>query len=108
MTRDDFKKIIDNTNAISDFNKKLYDLGINVENEIVYTTVEHLTEILIRETFGNDAYDWFEWWMYELPFLKGEMHKKPYARKADGTPIVLDTADDLYDFLVTLKEENNA
>ena len=107
MTRETFTKIIDNLNRVYDWHQKLYDLGINIENEITYDALEILSKELIESEFGEDGYDWFSWWLYELPFIKKGNYKDSYALEPDGTPIVLDTADQLYDFLTRIKEENN-
>ena len=54
----------------------------------------------MKENFGEDGFGWFLWWKYELPSLKKTNPNDNHAFNNDGTPIKLDTVDDLYDFLL--------
>lgn len=99
ISRKDFKDFIDSCQKITEFFKNANNAGVRIKDE-VHDNISHLEYLVIKENFGESGYDWFSWWMYELPSLREKNTKESYASEADGTPIILDTADQLYDFLL--------
>jgi hypothetical protein len=50
----------------------------------------------IKEVF-NDKGEWFDYWFYELD--RGEKYTPDSCTQKDGTPIVIKTVEDIYNFL---------
>lgn len=104
MVFEDFKKHIEAIQFIDNYRSKLYELGIDVENKELDSAVNTLAFGWVLDLYGEEGHDWVTWWLYELPGLKkrhGE--REAFAYNPDGSPINLDTIDDLYKFLEELK-----
>lgn len=99
ISRKDFKDLIDSCQKITEFFENANKAGISIKDE-VRDNIGHIEYLIIKENFGENGYDWFNWWMYELPSVRKKEVKEYYASEADGTPIILDTPDQLYDFLL--------
>lgn len=105
MTKEDFLKFVDSCNNIYSFHDRLSDIGIEIKNGEYSTSIEDIIYFIIKREYGESGLDWFTWWLYELPMLKNKNSKEHYAIEADGTPIILDTPEQLYDFLEKNKVE---
>lgn len=103
MTKKEFCEIIDSCNTIYNFHDKLMEIGINITNRNYLSSIEYFIYFIINHDYGKDGWDWFYWWLYELPSLKRKDLKESYATEADGTPIILDTPEQLYEFLEKIK-----
>ena len=106
ISRKDFKDLVDSCQKIREFFENANKVGIHVKDELI-NNIGNLEYMVIKQNFGDDGYDWFNWWMYELPSLRKMVMKESYASEADGTPIILDTVDQLYDFLLQNNIESN-
>ena len=109
MIKKDFLKLIQSYLEIQNFLDKLEDLKIFVEHESLMTGVDELLFYSIQNEYGENGLDWTTWWLFELPLIKEcskEHDDTIYAKEEDGTPIKLDTLDDLYTFLEQLKKDN--
>lgn len=98
ITKKDFKEFVESSQKITEFFDNCYKIGIDIHK--VRDNIGHIEYLLIKENFGEDGYGWFTWWMYDLPSLKKSSPNDNHAFESDGTPIKLDTVDDLYDFLL--------
>lgn len=105
MTKKDFCEIIDSCNTIYDYHEKLTEVGIDITNRKYLNSIDYFIYYIINNEYGKNGWDWFSWWLYELPSLKRKTPKESYATEADGTPIILDTPEQLYDFLEKNKND---
>lgn len=105
MTKKDFCEIIDSCNTIYDYHGKLTEVGIDITNRKYLNSIDYFIYYIINNEYGENGWDWFSWWLYELPSLKRKDSKESYATEADGTPIILDTPEQLYDFLEKNKND---
>lgn len=99
ITKKDFKEFVESSQKITEFFDNCYKIGIDIHDK-VRDNIGHIEYLLIKENFGEDGFGWFLWWKYELPSLKKSKPNDNHAFESDGTPIKLDTVDDLYDFLL--------
>lgn len=99
ITKKGFKEFVESSQKITEFFDNCYKIGIGIHDK-VRDNIGHIEYLLIKENFGEDGYGWFTWWMYDLPSLKKSSPNDNHAFNSDGTPIKLDTVDDLYDFLL--------
>lgn len=99
ISRKEFKEFVESSQKITEFFDNCYKIGIDIHDK-VRDNIGHIEYFLIKENFGEDGYGWFTWWMYDLPSLKKSNPNDNHAFESDGTPIKLDTVDDLYDFLL--------
>lgn len=107
MKLEDFLKII-NICEESDINSTiLNNIGINISDSYITESIDYLISFIIKNEYGQDGYDWFNWWCYELPSLKEKYPNDIHAKECDGTPIILDTPEQLYNFLEKLKNEQH-
>lgn len=101
MTREKFKKVVGLLEAHSYKSEMIYKYGVDL---IDFTDdLQKVISILMKEAFGKEADDWISWWLYEKDFGKRDDLK---AYDKDGAEI-LDTIDELYDYIVELKTKNN-
>lgn len=103
ITKDVFLKIVE-INQRNDSNTDLLrNIGIYIIDSPFNEDLYFLTNYIISKEYNKEGLDWFSWWLYELPMMK-EKHdsKEHFAYNEDGTPIILDTPEQLYEFL----EEN--
>lgn len=106
MTKKEFCEIVDSYNNICTFHDKIMENGIEFTNNKYITSIEYLIYFIIKKEYGANGWDWFSWWFYELPCLKRKELKESYASESDGTPIIIDTPEQLYEFLE--KNKNDA
>lgn len=105
MTKQEFLEVIDSINTIYSFKDNLYKIGVEIKDKELINSIEYLIYFIIKKEYGDSGLDWFYWWLYEFPSLKRKDLKEYYATEADGTPIILDTPEDLYNFLEKNKSE---
>lgn len=58
----------------------------------------------LLEAMFDDKDKWISYWMFEQDY--GRSWTDDIAKDSDGRPIILNTAEDLYDFLVKNKESD--
>lgn len=57
----------------------------------------------ISEAMGDDDSDWLGWWLWDCPERGKAKDKDCYTVRFNGKEYVLETLDDLYDFLLMEK-----
>lgn len=94
LTKEQFLKSLKVARDRSAFIDKLYDLNIDIiECQDGY---DEMFSLFINSAFTEEGGDWYTWYLYEKPSLKGDEN----AWEADGTPIIMNTDDDLWEYLV--------
>jgi len=89
MTKEAFIDLIERMKATAETINQAYQLKIDL---IEFSDQwEQIITTLLKELFTKEGYDWISWWTHED------------GRKAwekDGTDIPMDTAEDLYNYLL--------
>lgn len=94
ITKEQFLKSLEVARKRSEFIDKLYDLHIDIlECEDGF---DDIFALFTKAVFTEEGEDWYYWYLYEKPSLRGEIN----AWEADGTPIILDTDEDLWNYLI--------
>lgn len=103
ITKEDFLKIIEISQRNEINENILRTIGICLIDSPFNNDLYFLIKYIIGKEYNEEGFDWFTWWLYELPTMKQKDNApKHFAYNADGTPIILDTPEQLYEFL----EEN--
>jgi phage anti-repressor protein len=88
MDKETFIDLIERMKATAETINQAYQLKIDL---IEFSDQwEQIITILLKELFTEEGYDWISWWAYE---------DGREAWEKDGTPIPMDTAEDLYNYL---------
>lgn len=88
MDKKTFIDLIEQMKATSESVSEAYRLKIDL---IEFTDPwEQIITTLLKELFTKDGYDWISWWLWE---------NGREAWEKDKTPIPMDTAEDLYNYL---------
>lgn len=107
MEKETFLKIVDALKRTDDNIDLLRKIGIDVIDSHFLNDIYFLANYIIKKEYKENGLDWFLWWVYELPDIKKRMNSKDvYAKDSKGNPIILDNAEQLYEFLE--KELKNA
>lgn len=93
LTKEQFLKSLKIARDRSTFIDKLYALNVDIIE--CQDGFDEMFDLFIKTTFTEEGQDWYSWYLYEKPMLKGEVN----AWEADGTPIILDTDEDLWEYL---------
>lgn len=104
MTENKFYEILDSYQMFNAYIDSLNKLNIDLSETIVTNTVEKLFSHILIDEYGKDGYEWVSWWIYELPSIKEKHPDSVYAKEMDGTPIILETKEQLYSFLEKSKK----
>ena len=110
LNKTEFCKIIAELQEIIDISNKIDELYNNSKNSILRDfgngslLVAHEDTVvkLLEHIFNDQENEWLSWWCWETDF--GNKEKDYRASYGDGTPIILETAEQLYDFLITEME----
>jgi phage anti-repressor protein len=89
MTKEAFINLIERMKATSELVNEAYRLKVDLVEFL--DPWEQIITTLLKELFTKEGYDWISWWTHED------------GRKAwekDGTDIPMDTAEDLYNYLL--------
>jgi hypothetical protein len=89
MTKEAFIDLIERMKSTAETINQAYQLKIDLVE--FSDQWEQIITILLKELFTEEGYDWICWWTHED------------GRKAwekDGTDIPMDTAEDLYNYLL--------
>lgn len=93
ITKEQFLKSLEVARQRSKFIENLYSLHIDIlECEDGF---DDMFTLFTKAAFTEEGEDWYYWYLYEKPNDPGEK-----AWEADGTPIILDTDEDLWEYLV--------
>lgn len=103
ITKEDFIKIVEICQRNETNGEILSNIGICLINSPFNDDLLFLINYIIGKEYKEEGLDWFTWWLYELPTIK-RRHDSPeyFAYNEDGSPIIMDTPEQLYEFL----EEN--
>ena len=93
LTKEQFLKSLKTARDRSAFIDKLYALNIDIIE--CQDCFDEMFDLFIKTAFTEEGQDWYSWYLYEKPMLKGEVN----AWEADDTPIILDTDEDLWEYL---------
>jgi hypothetical protein len=76
MTYNDFKEIIKNLQISVERSHKLNVIGLStIEYDELYAKT---IEILLKNLFNDQGFDWIMWYLYEKNFLKDKEPLKAY------------------------------
>lgn len=92
MTREKLEKLVNKLKNLSDRNKELYKLDIDLVNfeDPFYSVIE----LLLKEIFNEEQMGWFDWFCFENDYGRASL----VARDKDGNLICQDI-DGLYKLL---------
>jgi len=77
-----FAEIIMRLKKQGEITSKAYELKIDL---IDFTDdLNRVIDILIREVYGDEGYDWFTWFCYESDFGEKDWSKLPCYKSVDG------------------------
>lgn len=96
MKKETFENCLKHIRLINETVDKLSELGIEIIDSKFMDSVFSLMDVPIRLVYGNDGLDTFFWYLYEdVDHTIYDVEGNVLAR--------LDSDDDLYDYLETLK-----
>ena len=88
MKKEAFIDLIERMKATSESVSEAYRLKIDL---IEFSdSWEQIITILLKELFTEEGYEWISWWLCE---------NGREAWEENGTPIPMDTVEDLYNYL---------
>jgi len=88
MTYEHFLQVILSYKKISDTISSLYDIGFDLmEGKFALTTpVEKTLEAAIKSHYGQEGWEWVEWFINESDYGQKDWSQTPtYERNEDGT-----------------------
>lgn len=94
LTKEQFFELIKKVLEFDRITDKLHDLNIQIFD--AFPQVHELEDLFINSFLTKEGADWYYWYMYEAPTL-GE---GPHAWEKDGTPIIMDSPEDLWNYIV--------
>ena len=95
MTKEDFKECIEKIQGVMELGDKLSDLNIEIIDCQEAFAGEEIFFMWLKSEFGEEGEDVVGWWLFEAD------DKVVYEDTENGDKeIRLDTAEDLYDYLV--------
>lgn len=101
MRKGEFCQCLEALRSFGDWERKMYDCGMNIEGTPVASLAEHLHAVMCNFNFDwaydtKLGFDWIiEWTCNESPYLVQYRHGREWH---------LDNAGLLYDFLVFMNE----
>lgn len=107
LSKKDFCGIMYDMEQHFEFQEKLNDVfrEFNQDVCIVHTNLENTVVEILEIIFDDKENQWISYWVWEEEF--GQKYKKGDVTEEDGTIIPLETAGDLYDFLIKNKNNKN-
>lgn len=107
LSKEQFVNHIEGMKDQNDGELLLYsEFGIDtIELKRICYASNHFTELL-SQVMG-DTEEWIGWWCYETDFGREHEMTKVYGACGEETIANLETAEDLYDFLVKNMEERD-
>ncbi|MDL5055926.1 hypothetical protein [Geitlerinema calcuttense] len=88
MTKSTFIKMLRLMKEADKQRDELYRLGIQIDNETDF----EILSIIAKEAFGEQGWDWVNWWRWEVNYGRGYSISKPAATNNDGTPFIWNEA----------------
>ncbi len=99
ITKGEFVKIIENDRTYHDITDKIEKFGISFYESDLDKCYYNLFNLVLEQYFNEDGIDLIYWWLYE------DVDKTIISE--DGSKIELNSARDLYDYLVNTTEEKH-
>ena len=96
ISKEKFTEIIENDVTYHTIIDKFEKYGISFYESELHKCYYTLFDILLGESFNSDGIDLIYWWMYE------DVDK--VITSEDNSTIELNSAEDLYDYLVNASE----
>lgn len=104
MNKELFVSTINELKALDKEQNEFYDILHKIDDEfggcLIHNKTITMVENLLKQLM-NDEDDYIGYYMWELYF--GEKYYEGVITEADGTPIPLSTAEDLYNLLISNK-----
>ena len=95
MKKENFMKMCEYIRMEMTRGSELYKHGLDT---IEYDALgASLTELLMKEIFTKDGFEWVQWFLYDKGWATGKMNDL-LAQDEHGN-LICQTIDDLYDFL---------
>lgn len=107
LSKEQFVNHIEGMKDQNDAELLLYsEFGIDtIELKRIGYASNHFTELLSQAMGDNE--EWIGWWCYETDFGRDKTMNKVYDGQSEEVIASLDTAEDLYDYLVKVLEEQD-
>lgn len=108
LSKAEFCKVLDSLRRNKEFLDELNNVlsKIDEDNFIYSTGLEEVIVGLLEILFEDKEDQWISYWVWEEDY--GKTYEKGDVVESDGTIIPLETAEELYDFLVkNMKEKEN-
>lgn len=105
ISKDDFVEALNEIEKVYKYHENLnYFFGKNGVDGYIYQPdcIPIALKLLVSMTNDNENDRWIEFFCFELDF--GHKWKKGTITDKDGSDIKLETASDLYDYLLSLKK----
>jgi hypothetical protein len=99
ITKGEFVKIIENDRTYHDIIDRIEKCGISFYESDLDNCYNYLFDFILQKYFNEDGIDLIYWWLYE------DVDK--IITNEDGSKIELNSARDLYDYLVNATEEKH-
>lgn len=103
--REEFLHALNDVCRAVDYEDRLNDFIYNnaTEGYVIQPNCATTVVKLLHEVFGEaDRDEWIDYWCWELNF--GRKWKSGMVRDSHGNDVRLQTADDLYDLLMSLMD----
>ena len=109
MNFETFKMLLDQQRKVDSFLDQMYKMGVDLIDCEVFNTTTPLTKEIFKLSYGEKeweyVYDWFTWYLYELPSMKAhpdklkssKSGKEGYAWDENGEPIDVDSDEGFFE-----------
>jgi hypothetical protein len=71
MTYETFEKLIKDLTKIQERSHQIYQLGLNLMD--YEETYHNIITLLLKETFGEEGWEWVSWYLYERKGFDGKI-----------------------------------
>lgn len=99
MKKETFLAVLGYMDEIDKFVDTLNEAGLEFFDTKCFDSICRIERILFENEYGTNGYEWIEWYLYDLPELKEKYPDQTFASEQDGTPIILNSREDLYEYL---------
>ncbi len=105
MKKETFIKCINSLQAVEEFQRGVLDLAAKSDpyadlGIMAYPDCSNALLVLLSEEMNDDEADWISYFCYELGF--GKKAKLGDVVDSKGNPVLLATAEDLWNFLTEM------
>lgn len=96
MNFNDFKEIYEGAMKVEEVTDKLYGMGVNIIDFPLLQQMYKIQSMLLKECYGEEGLDWFNWFVYEKQLADCPEKIKAYDK--DDNPIC-ETVEALWEML---------